>query len=116
MNSWGTRWGENGFIRLARSQSVFHHGQCGIAIAASLPIGGKLLISLPTDNPEDPINEEEDNKDFSSNWFNKIEKWCLSNAQVCLLYSLISSLFDNLLFQSSYSVCSRILFMELLLF
>lgn len=36
-NSWGTRWGENGYIRLEKDISKTTVGTCGIATAASYP-------------------------------------------------------------------------------
>lgn len=35
-NSWGKSWGENGFYRLERSESI-GTGKCGIATRASYP-------------------------------------------------------------------------------
>lgn len=37
-NSWGTDWGENGYIRLARSSHYKPHGQCGIFVEPIYPI------------------------------------------------------------------------------
>ena len=36
-NSWGTSWGEKGYVRIARSESTNDAGICGIALQASLP-------------------------------------------------------------------------------
>jgi C1A family cysteine protease len=37
-NSWGTTWGEAGYIRLGRGPSFDPSGQCGILMAASYPV------------------------------------------------------------------------------
>ena len=36
-NSWGTGWGEAGYIRMARNVRS-HHGECGIAMNPSYPV------------------------------------------------------------------------------
>ena len=37
-NSWGTDWGEEGYVRIGRNDSSENPGICGIAIQASYPI------------------------------------------------------------------------------
>ena len=38
-NSWGTTWGENGYVRIKRSISgELNDGVCGIALQASYPV------------------------------------------------------------------------------
>jgi cathepsin L len=37
-NSWGEKWGDNGYVRLLRSESVNDDGVCGLAMSASQPI------------------------------------------------------------------------------
>jgi KDEL-tailed cysteine endopeptidase len=34
-NSWGEAWGENGYVRLERTDSESTEGTCGIAMAAA---------------------------------------------------------------------------------
>lgn len=74
-NSWGERWGEKGFIRLARSNNFFSPGQCGIAIGASIPINAHLIV------PESDIPLPQDSKLWDQ-WFDRFERWSLSNIQV----------------------------------
>jgi len=37
-NSWGTSWGDNGYVKIARSESSDDAGICGIAMQPSFPI------------------------------------------------------------------------------
>jgi KDEL-tailed cysteine endopeptidase len=36
-NSWGTTWGENGYVKIARSESTNDAGICGVAMMTSFP-------------------------------------------------------------------------------
>jgi len=40
-NSWGTGWGEDGYIRILRTDSTTSKGLCGIAADSSYPTGFK---------------------------------------------------------------------------
>ena len=37
-NSWGTSWGDNGYVKIARSDSTNDKGVCGIAMQPSYPV------------------------------------------------------------------------------
>ena len=43
-NSWGTSWGENGYIRMQRDIDA-QEGLCGIAMESSYPIAAWLNLS-----------------------------------------------------------------------
>ena len=51
-NSWGSTWGDNGFIKISQKNSNNEgEGQCGILMAASRPL-------LKDNEPEPPVAEE----------------------------------------------------------
>ncbi|GJN39184.1 hypothetical protein PR202_gb28286 [Eleusine coracana subsp. coracana] len=50
-NSWGTKWGESGYIRMARNIYAFS-GKCGIAMEASYPV--KKGPNPPNPGPSPP--------------------------------------------------------------
>jgi C1A family cysteine protease len=51
-NSWGSTWGDNGFIKMSQKNSNNEgEGQCGILMAASRPL-------LKDNEPEPPVAEE----------------------------------------------------------
>lgn len=50
MNSWGSRWGDRGFMQLKRSADDSGSGQCGVAQSPSAAIGGFIVH---TDDPDD---------------------------------------------------------------
>lgn len=37
-NSWGTGWGKDGYVKIARSESINDNGVCGIAMQPSIPL------------------------------------------------------------------------------
>ncbi|XP_047334005.1 low-temperature-induced cysteine proteinase-like [Impatiens glandulifera] len=54
-NSWGSSWGENGYIRLQRNVPKTGTGKCGIAMEASYPIKGSQNPPNPGPSPPSPI-------------------------------------------------------------
>ncbi|KAM1981741.1 hypothetical protein ACFX15_038194 [Malus domestica] len=55
-NSWGTEWGEEGYIRMQRGVSA-KEGICGIAMEASYPVKNSSTNpqAAPTSNPKDEL-------------------------------------------------------------
>ncbi|XP_052197962.1 cysteine proteinase mucunain-like [Diospyros lotus] len=46
-NSWGTGWGENGYIRMERNVARARTGKCGIAMQASYPVKNAQDLAKP---------------------------------------------------------------------
>uniref|UniRef100_A0A2P2KWT8 Uncharacterized protein n=1 Tax=Rhizophora mucronata TaxID=61149 RepID=A0A2P2KWT8_RHIMU len=53
-NSWGSSWGEEGYIRMERNIAS-HTGKCGIAMEASYPIKKGLNPPNPGPSPPSPV-------------------------------------------------------------
>ena len=51
-NSWGSDWGENGYIRMERNLENTKTGKCGIAVMASYPM--KTSANPPNPGPSPP--------------------------------------------------------------
>ncbi len=47
-NSWGSEWGENGFMRVCREDKEMALGTCSIRSEAVLPVSGKVLMENPS--------------------------------------------------------------------
>lgn len=100
----GTQWGEEGFIRIkrndqSRSQSSSlpllsyfffpsHTGVCGMALSASLPIGGFLLSPSSSSSSSEvkPGSRSGSGGDNSRFLFATLSDWFLSNEAVRICY------------------------------
>lgn len=54
-NSWGTKWGESGYVKMERNVKNGHLGKCGIMTEASYPIKeaiNKRIITTSNSNEE----------------------------------------------------------------
>ncbi|KAK4274664.1 hypothetical protein QN277_017855 [Acacia crassicarpa] len=54
-NSWGSSWGEEGYIRMERNVGKTNTGKCGIAMQASYPTKKGLNPPKPKPSPPSPV-------------------------------------------------------------
>lgn len=54
-NSWGSDWGEGGYVRMERNLDTFPSGKCGIAMQASYPIKRGTNPPKPAPSPPSPV-------------------------------------------------------------
>ncbi|PHT57030.1 Cysteine proteinase RD21a [Capsicum baccatum] len=55
-NSWGTKWGENGYVKMERNVKNAHLGKCGIMTEASYPIKDGINKRTTTTSKEEKIS------------------------------------------------------------
>jgi C1A family cysteine protease len=46
-NSWGTSWGDEGYVKIARTTSTSDPGICGIAMQPSFPVASSAAVAFP---------------------------------------------------------------------
>ncbi|XP_054791965.1 cysteine proteinase mucunain-like [Prosopis cineraria] len=54
-NSWGSSWGEEGYVRMERNVGTTNTGKCGIAMEASYPTKKGLNPPNPGPSPPSPV-------------------------------------------------------------
>ncbi|XP_028767656.1 probable cysteine protease RD21B [Neltuma alba] len=76
-NSWGPKWGEEGYIKLERNVAGGKTGKCGIAMEASYPTKKGKNPPNPGPSPPSPSKPETQCDDYYS---------CPSGSTCCCLY------------------------------
>ncbi|KAG6652482.1 probable cysteine protease RD21B [Carya illinoinensis] len=76
-NSWGPRWGEDGYIKMERNVASTTTGKCGIAVEASYPIKKGQNPPNPGPSPPSPASPETVCDDYYS---------CPTGSTCCCIY------------------------------
>ncbi|KAF5448182.1 hypothetical protein F2P56_028738 [Juglans regia] len=76
-NSWGPRWGEDGYIKMERNVADTTTGKCGIAVEASYPIKNGQNPPNPGPSPPSPASPETVCDDYYS---------CPTGSTCCCIY------------------------------
>ncbi|XP_027332459.1 low-temperature-induced cysteine proteinase-like isoform X2 [Abrus precatorius] len=84
-NSWGTSWGEEGYIRMERNLGTSRSGKCGIAIEPSYPIKKGPNPPNPGPSPPSPVKPP----NVCDNYYS-----CSDSATCCCIFEFGNSCFE----------------------
>ncbi|XP_045804220.1 cysteine proteinase RD21A-like isoform X2 [Trifolium pratense] len=84
-NSWGSTWGEAGYIRLERNLASSRSGKCGIAIEPSYPIKNGENPPNPGPSPPSPVKPPSVCDSYYS---------CAEGSTCCCIYEYGKSCFE----------------------